>query len=583
MRPEGLEPYIGWKIDLGQLAPFECRQDRPPPASGEACDCGKVLQADRLRQAGAGPLENATRALLTLLDPALGEDELLVSNVTARAGEVVPAEPRASARRPTPVWGRCRSSSSRHRRSASDRKEALASVLLGKRPAASARSEQSCSLALLSLGVFCYGIDEGFSTFLGGNQMVGKGSTDQALDADAVRDLLAAGLGATPLDGQRVLVLIPDGTRNAPIPLLFRLLNEALGPRVECLTFLIALGTHSPMSVGAIDRLVGMTSAERRERFPKTEVLNHMWNQCETLTTIGIVEASEVADLTGGLACHSIPVTINRAILAHDRIVICGPVAPHEVAGFSGGAKYLFPGIAGADIINSSHWLGALWTSMRTIGVKDTPVRRVIHRAAALVPRPIDCIAMVVKDGLRGLYVGDYQEAWNAAADLSAQVEIVNVPKAYRRIISIASNRYADLWTAAKAMYKTEAAVADGGEVVVVAPHVTEVSYMHGDLIDEVGYHVRDYFTKQPERFDSIPGMIKAHSSHVKGAGAYDAEAGVEAPRIEVSLATGIPHERCRRVNLGYVAPTTIDLEELAADDDVLVVRNAGEMLYKVG
>src|SRR5919197_3743022 len=103
--------------------------------------------------------------------------------------------------------------------------------------------------------------------------------------------------------------------------------------------------------------------------------------------------------------------------------MICGPVFPHEVAGFSGGAKYLFPGIAGPDIINFSHWLGARVTSMATIGVKDTLVRRVIHRAAEFVPVPLLHIALVLKGhDLHVLYIGPHSEAWSAAADLSAQL-----------------------------------------------------------------------------------------------------------------------------------------------------------------
>ena len=161
---------------------------------------------------------------------------------------------------------------------------------------------------------------------------------------------------------------------------------------------------------------------------------------------------------------------------------------------------------------------------MQTIGVKDTPTRRVIHRAAEFVPRPMLCIALVVKGAaFHGMYVGNHVDAWSAAAELSAQLEIVHVPRAFKRVLSMPAQIYDDLWTAAKAMYKTEPVVADGGEVIIYAPHLTEVSYTHGQLIDEVGYHVRDYFLKQPERFDGVPGMIKAHSTHVKGAGTYDA------------------------------------------------------------
>jgi lactate racemase len=384
--------------------------------------------------------------------------------------------------------------------------------------------------------------------------------------------------------GRRVLVLIPDGTRHAPIPLLFRLLCESVGKRAARLDFMIALGTHPPMSEDAITRLVGMPAAERKERYPNTSVLNHEWDRPERLTRIGTVSADEIDELTHGLMHEEMPVELNRSILDYDQLVICGPVFPHEVAGFSGGATYLVPGIAGPEVISITHWLGALVSSMRTIGIKDTAVRRLIHRAAAMVPRPITCIAMVVRgDELHGMWVGGYEDSWSKAADLSAALEIVNVPHGYRRVLSMPSPIYDDLWTAAKAMYKTEPAIADGGEVVIYAPHLTEISYTHGRLIDEVGYHVLEYFTKQPERFASVPGMIKAHSTHVKGAGTYDASNGREMPRIQVTLATGIPEERCRRVNLGYLDPRTIDVGDWKdrESEGILVVPNAGEMLYR--
>lgn len=363
---------------------------------------------------------------------------------------------------------------------------------------------------------------------------------------------------------------------------MFRTLWEEIGTRAACLHYLVALGTHPPMSADALDRLVGVDAEERARRYPGVEIHNHAWQNPDALAGIGAVPAAEGAALTGGLITEDIPVRLNRRILDYDEIIICGPVFPHEVAGFSGGAKYLFPGIAGAEIINATHWLGALVTSMDTIGLKDTPVRRVIHRAATLVPRPVHCLAMAMRrDQLHGLYAGGYEEAWSAAADLSARLDIVELPRPVQRVLSMPSPIYDDLWTAAKAMYKLEPAVASGGEVVIYAPHLTEVSYTHGHLIDQVGYHVRDYFTAQEERFRDVPGMIKAHSTHVKGRGRYDAARGVEQPRIEVTLATGIPEERCRRINLGYLDPATIRVQEWEQHDDWLVVHDAGEQLYR--
>lgn len=414
--------------------------------------------------------------------------------------------------------------------------------------------------------------------------VTGQRSTTEPLRDEQVQTLLARALEPLPLDGKRVLVIIPDGTRTAPIPLLFRLLYEQLGRRVARLDYLIALGTHPPMSEDAIAKLVGVSATERARQYPNVAIFNHRWDLPEALQTIGVIPQEETARLTQGLLSADVPVTLNRLIFDYDQLIICGPVFPHEVAGFSGGAKYLFPGIAGADIINFTHWLGALVTSMDTIGVKDTPVRRVIHRAAAFVQQPILLLALVLKGtALHGLFIGPHEEAWSAASDLSAQLNVLTLPRAFQRVLSMPSLIYDDLWTAAKGMYKTEPIVADGGEVIIYAPHITEVSYTHGRLIDEVGYHVRDYFVKQWDRFKHIPGGILAHSTHVKGQGTFDPATGIESPRIRVSLATGIPEERCRRINLGYVDYRTIDPQAWAnrESEGMLLVRHAGEMLYR--
>jgi lactate racemase len=415
--------------------------------------------------------------------------------------------------------------------------------------------------------------------------MIGKGSITDTLTEEDARDLVEQACDTLQVDHKRVLVIIPDGTRTAPIPLMFRLLYEQLGRRVAQLDYLIALGTHPPMLEEAISRLVGATAQEREKYYPKVRIFNHTWDDAQALRTIGVISRSEAALLTGGLLADEVPVTLNGMIFEYDQIIICGPVFPHEVAGFSGGAKYLFPGIAGPDIINFTHWLGALVTSMHTIGIKYTPVRHVIERAAEFVTVPVLCIAMVLKsEQLHGLYIGSCEEAWSLAADLSAQLNIISVSRPYLRVLSMPAEIYDDLWTAAKAMYKTEPAIADGGEVIIYAPHISEISYTHGKLIDSVGYHVRDYFLKQWERFKDVPGSILAHSTHVKGMGTYgDAATGIETPRIRVTLATGISEERCLRVNLGYRDYREINPLDWAnrEDEGVLLVPHAGEMLYR--
>lgn len=415
--------------------------------------------------------------------------------------------------------------------------------------------------------------------------VAGRGSVEELLTPAAAEEILAAAIERSNLDGKRVLAIVPDGTRTAPIPLLFRVLNEQLLQRVAALDYLIALGTHPPMREPAIARLLGIAADERERRYSGVRVFNHRWDHDEALVTIGTISAEEANALTGGVLAQEVVIRLNRLVEDYDVLLLCGPVFPHEVAGFSGGAKYLFPGIAGAGIIDFTHWLGALCTSMATIGVRDTPVRRVIHRAAALVRAELLCVALALEGpNLHGMWVGGHLEAFEAAADLSSRLNVVRVPRPLSRVLSMPDRHYDDLWTAAKAMYKTEPVIADGGEVVIYAPHITEVSYTHGRLIDQVGYHVRDYFLGQWERFKDVPGAILAHSTHVKGSGTYDDLTGTERPRIQVTLATSIPEERCRRINLGYADYRAIDPAEWADQwgDDLLVVRDAGEKLYRL-
>ena len=412
---------------------------------------------------------------------------------------------------------------------------------------------------------------------------IGRGAENKYLAADDVRQIITQAFESRKLDGKRIIILIPDGTRTMPMPQMFALFQEILRPRVKVLDYLVALGTHPAMSDQQLSKLVGHTVVNGKAG--DTNIFNHHWENPATFANLGSIPAAEIAKITDGKMSQDVPVTLNKLILNYDHIIICGPVFPHEVVGFSGGNKYFFPGIGGAEIINFTHWLGAVITNYEVIGAGYTPVRAVIDRAAALVPVPTTCFALVVTyDGLAGLYYDTAPEAWKAASALSAKIHIRWVDKPYKRVLSVMPEMYDDLWTAAKGMYKMEPAVADGGEVVIYSPHIDEVSYTHGKIIDEIGYHCRDYFLKQWDKFKRYPGGVVAHSTHVKGLGTYDAATGVETSRIRVSLATRIPEERCRRINLGYIDPATIRIDEWRnrEAESILVVPRAGETLYRL-
>ncbi len=403
------------------------------------------------------------------------------------------------------------------------------------------------------------------------------------LTEEEVERILVEGLEKLPLAGKRVLVIVPDQTRTMPLPMFFRLLTRHLRPRAKNVDFLVALGTHPPLDDTHMLRLFGLTPDERATEYADVQLLNHAWKDPNALTTLGVIPADEVTALSKGLLTMDVPVRLNRLVLEYDHILICGPVFPHEVVGFSGGNKYFFPGIAGPDIIDFTHWLGALLTSYEIIGTKNTAVRAVIDRAAAMIPTPRHALCSVVTvDGVEGLFVDTPEAAWAAAADLSAQTHIHYVERPFQQVLSVLPEMYDEIWVGAKGMYKMEPVIADGGEVIIYAPHIREISVMHGALIRQVGYHVRDYFVKQWDSFKHYPWGVLAHSTHLRGVGTYDN--GVECPRISVTLATSIPEDVCREVNLGYRNPKTIALEDWPTSDDAdrLVVPRAGEMLYRL-
>ena len=404
-----------------------------------------------------------------------------------------------------------------------------------------------------------------------------------SLTPQQVAAAVAQACPAEAYRGQRILLLVPDGTRTAPVGLLFQTLHRHLGGVTRVCDVLIALGTHQPMSEAAICERLEITAAQRASTYQAVRFFNNAWDDPTALRQVGTLTADEISQLTGGLFALDVPVEINKLVFDYDQVIIIGPVFPHEVVGFSGGNKYLFPGIAGPRILNFFHWLGAVVTNPMIIGNKWTPVRRVVDQASALVRVPKLCFCLVVEGShLAGLCAGTPEGAWDAASELSRQWHITYKDRPFHTILSCAPPMYDELWTGGKCMYKLEPVLADGGELIIYAPHISEVCVTHGQTILAVGYHCRDYFLRQWDRFKHYPWGVLAHSTHVRGIGTFDN--GVERCRAQVTLATAIPERVCRQINLGYRDPHRLRKEDFADREaaGILLVPKAGEMLFQL-
>jgi nickel-dependent lactate racemase len=433
------------------------------------------------------------------------------------------------------------------------------------------------------------------------------GDPATVLTDDQVTAFVTEQLAAHPFDGRSVCVVVPDATRTCPMPMLMRAVHGALHGRVTRLTVLVALGTHAAMPDEALARHLGYEPGRLADAYPGTTVVNHEWWDPSTFVDLGTIPAARLAELSGGRMSLDVPVLLNRAVVEHDVALVVGPVLPHEVVGISGGNKYFFPGVGGKKIIDVSHWLGALITSAEIIGTTGiTPVRALIDDGAALIPAEKLALCVVTAEvadgaadgavddavsaaaadtgltgGLHSVSFGDTRAAWASAAEVCAATHVTYLDAPVRRVLSIVPPMYDEIWTAAKGFYKVEPVVADGGEVILYAPHVTHLSTTHPEIY-EIGYHCRDYFLGQWERFADIPWGVLAHSTHLRGAGTYDAASARERLRVDVTLATAIPADVCRAANLGHLAPSTVDIAAYAGDPDTLVVPRAGEMLFRL-
>jgi nickel-dependent lactate racemase len=307
--------------------------------------------------------------------------------------------------------------------------------------------------------------------------------------------------------------------------------------------------------------------------------------------TIGELSAEQVIQLTGGLITDPVKVNLNRRLGpgVYDTILIFSATVPHEVAGFAGGAKYLFPGVAGPDLTHATHWLGALASIENVIGRVETPTRHMIEAAADFVTAQIITLNSVVTrdddNRLRthALFTGDFRQAFRRAAEISRQVHIKYTGRKYRRVVALLDEHYDELWVGGKASYKLGGIIEEGGELIIYAPHLHSISETHGRLIEKYGYapldRVREMVALSTELQNNL--AVAAHLAHVAYAGTRD-ETGRVVPRYRITMAAALDEDTCRRVHLGFMDHRSFRREDYEDDRDTFVVEKAGRDLYLV-
>ena len=420
--------------------------------------------------------------------------------------------------------------------------------------------------------------------------LIGQGSPDCDLSTVELTEIVREALAPVG-KGERVLAIVPDKTRDDNTHLLFPLAAEILKRQnIAQFDALVAQGTHPAMTESQKCTKIGAVGHE----IPGLgSIFDHQWDRPDELVKLGQLSSAQVSALTDSLITEPVDIRLN-ALLApgvYDTVLVFGATVPHEVAGFAGGAKYFFPGVAGPELTHMTHWLGALATIEQVIGRVETPTRRMIEAAAEFVPaRVISFTSVTTRDSSNGeglqthaLFAGDVKETLRAAAEISKRVHIKYTGRRYRRVVALLDEHYDELWVGGKASYKLGSIIEEGGELIIYAPHLENISATHGRLIEKYGYAPLETVREMVEYSDELRAnlCVAAHLAHVSYGSSRNQQGGI-VPRYRITLCSAVPEEVCRRVKLGYMDHQTFRREDYEADPETLVVENAGRDLYLV-
>jgi nickel-dependent lactate racemase len=409
-------------------------------------------------------------------------------------------------------------------------------------------------------------------------KVVGRGSTSSALAVTDIREIVENALRSVSAKA-KVLAIIPDTSRDDNTQILFPLIDEVLRSKaVDKFDALVAQGTHPPISDREKLEKIGLESFTG-------DIFDHEWKSIEQLVSIGRLDEADVYGASRGEFAKTIEIALNRLVLDYDVSLVLGATTPHEVVGFSGGAKYFFPGISGAELTNATHWLGALAGIQNIIGQVETPTRHLIEKAADHIKREIINFSSAISRDHEGqlqtdaLFAGDFRASFRKAAEVSQKVNIKFVDRTYRRVVAILDQHYRDLWTGGKASYKLGGIIEDGGELVIYAPHLNEISKTHGSTIQRYGYAPIERIKKIVAGSDELRSnlCVAAHLAHVSYSGSEDDPL---RSKYKITMASALGPAICEKVGLGFADHNDIDLAAMSNDAETLVVEYAGRDLY---
>jgi len=348
---------------------------------------------------------------------------------------------------------------------------------------------------------------------------------------------------------KRVLAIPPDITRfYSQAGPLTRYAWEYYGERLT--DVLPALGTHAAMSSEEIERMFGPV--------PESLFRVHDWRK--DVVDIGEVPASFVESVSEGRVSSPWPAQVNRLLLegGHDLILSIGQVVPHEVIGMANYNKNIFVGTGGPEGINKSHFLGAAYGMERMMGRADTPVRRVLNYASEHFAKDLPIVYVQTVIGrndhgdlvVRGLFIGDDEECFLKAAELSLQVNFQMLDEPLRKVVVyLEPEEFKSTWLGNKSIYRTRMAIADGGELIVLAPALKE--FGEDEEIDRL---IRKYgYRTTPEVLDAVKNNADLEQN--LSAAAHLIHGSTEG-RFSVTYCPGhISREEIESVNYNYADP----------------------------